>query len=224
VALKTDRIDTVWDAELEPDFRQYVIATARHVLAEEQTRGFDKDPLTIVDNKWNAPVEGVKTFGQIQFHARADLGEVIDWIFRRVVERSPVLTGRYVQQHHVLVNGAEASPERWKTVKAGDRIQFVNAAPYAKKIEGRDKGRGGAAAVKGQSLQAPNGVYRAVYREAQRRFGKLVFLDFTYVKLNLGVQVWKNVNYYVRKDGTKSAGSYKRVAMVYPCIKLYQAP
>jgi hypothetical protein len=189
--MRTDRVDTVWDEELDPDFHNYVVTTARTVLREEQRKGFDPQPKTIVDRRHNAPIESVRMFGTIEFVERVELGEIIDWIYRALVETSPVLKGDYAASHMVLVNGQEASENEWRAIGPGDRIQFVNIQPYARRIEGGARfvgwnsrvDRTARKHVGGHSLQAPNGVYRVVYAQAKRKFGRQVFIDYKFVSL-----------------------------------------
>jgi hypothetical protein len=213
-------IAAVWDEALEPDVRQYQVAVARQVLAEEQLRGFDERPVRIVDRRTNAPVESVRAFGVIEFVSRADLADVARWVFAELVRRSPVgPTGRYQKSHLVFLNRASVGDMEaaLRVYKPGDRIQIVNTQPYARKIEGRKQSKAKGGAIKPLSKQAPNGVYRAVYAAARRRFAQRgIFFDFTYRKLDLGVTAW----------GLQGGGrNRKRIRrpIVYPQIQIYQS-
>jgi hypothetical protein len=228
MALASDRIDTVWDAELEPDFRQYVIATAHQVLRQEQAKGFDRDPRVIVDRRPGAREEAVKLFGQIEYVERAPLGEIVDWIFRRLVETSPVLKGDYAAAHLILVNGREASEDEWRRIGPGDRLTFVNRMPYARKIEGGERfvgwnsrvDRSARKRVGGSSVQAPNGVYRVVYRQAKQRWGRLVFLDYKFVILS-GNEERADTRTYTGARAKRPVRAHKNVR--YPAIQLYMS-
>lgn len=214
-----DRIEMVWDQELEPDLRRYQVAAARQVLAEEQLRGFDERPRRIVDRRYDAPLDSVRFGGTIEFIARGDIAALLRWIWEEIVRRSPVLTGRYKSSHLIMLNGTSvgSDPEAViRQMKSGDRIQIVNTQPYAKKIEGRARSRTGGAAVRGQSKQAPNGVYRAVYASAKRRYNKVAMIDFTYVKLDTGLTVMGF------QGGGKNRKRMRRPA-VFPAIKLFQS-
>jgi hypothetical protein len=214
-SVRTERIDDVWDKELQPDLRQYVINTARDVLREEQSRGFDAHPKTIVDRRHNAAIESVKTYGTIEFLAQAELGEIVDWVYRRLVQVSPVLTRRYVKAHLILVNGSEVSERRLKEIGPGDRVQIVNPLPYARKLEGGARFTGWASRhdrtarrmVAGSSVQAPSGIYRVVFRQAKQRFGKIAFIDYKFVSLEGGLLIPDSKNKRLR----------------YPCIQIYQS-
>ncbi len=214
-----ERIDTVWDEAIEPDIRKYTATVARQALAEEQLRGFDERPRRIVDRRYDAPLDSVRPFGVIEFIARGDIAELLRWIWAALVKRSPVLTGRYKRSHLVMINGVSVGPDPEAVIakyKPGDRIQIVNTMPYAKKIEGRSKTKTGGAAVRGQSKQAPNGVYRAVYGAAKRRYGKVAFIDFSYVKLDTGRTVMG------LQGGGKNRKRVRRPA-VFPAIQIFQS-
>lgn len=206
-----DRMDQVWDKDLEPDLRRYQIQVAREALAEEQAGGFDRDPRTIVDRRFDAPIEDVKFGGRIEFVARADMGEITEFVWREVIRRSPVLTGRYQDSHIIMVNGQQVPV--LGSLLPSDRVQIVNIQPYARKVEGGGGING--PSTRPLSLQAPNGVYRMVYRAAQRRYGKTAFIDFKWVQLNLGVRV------LALQGGGKNR---KRVLKphIYPAIQIYQ--
>lgn len=216
---RRDVIATVWDEELEPDLRKYQVTVARQALAEEQVRGFDERPRRIVDRRYDVPIEAVRFGGVIEFIPRGDIAELLRWIFAEIVRRSPVLTGRYRDSHIIMINGVSVGSDPEAAIrryKPGDRVQIVNTQPYAKKIEGRSRTRTGGSAMRGQSKQAPNGVYRAVYGAAKRRYSKVAFIDFTYVKLDTGLSVMGS------QGGGRNRKRVRRPA-VFPCIKLFQS-
>ena len=225
-----ERIDTVWDAELQPDIREYTKTVARQALAEEQLKGFDERPRRIVDRQFDAPLDAVRPFGVIEFIARGDIAELLRWIWAAILRRSPVLTGRYKKSHLIMINGASVGADPEAAIaryKPGDRVQIVNTMPYAKKIEGRSKTKTGGAAVRGQSKKAPNGVYRSVFGAASRRYGKVAFIDFKYVKLDLGVTVmgYQGGAHYTAKRNAGDIRRRKRIKRpaVYPSIQIFQS-
>ena len=71
------------------------------------------------------------------------------------------------------------------------RPRNSNPLPYARKLEGatanKKTGRG---KRKAASKQARSGIYRVVHRAMASRFGRSLFVDFKYVKLDSGVKVW----------------------------------
>lgn len=171
------------------------IAVAERALREEVGRGFDNQPVVVTDGTPRRDYLQVKPFGKIEFIRRPQMAEAVLWALDALRKKSPVRSGRYVQSHMVLLNGAEITGDLRATlfaVKETDRVQIVNPLPYAKKIEGR-KGskKRGIGAVIGLSSQAPRGVYeRVVLPLLVRRYGRSMFFDFKFVKLTGASKVW----------------------------------
>ena len=210
------------------------IRTAQAALREEVARGFDNQPVVVTDGVRRRAPEEVKPFGKIEFVASVDFAEIVRWTLTELQKRSPVLTGRYASSHVVMLNNAQIEGNIWQALrkaKPGDRVQIVNTQPYARKIEGatarKSTGRG---ARKGSSGQARGGVYRPVLRSMLQRWGKSIFVDFKYVKLDTGVKVWgdQGGRYYnrLKKDGGGTVKhKVKRVQrdQVYPAIQIFKA-
>lgn len=208
--------------------KEATIRAAETVLREEVGKGFDNQPVVVTDGVPRRDYHGVKPFGRIEFIRRPQMAEAVLWALDMLRKRSPVLTGRYVQSHTVLLNGAEIAGDlkaALQNVKDTDRIQIVNPQPYAKKIEGRksrSKGRGAAktktAAVAGLSRQAPRGVYeRVVLPMLVQRYGRSMFFDFKYVKLSTGIRVM----------GWSGGGAARKRILrdhVYPSLNFYIKP
>lgn len=204
------------------------IAVAERALREEVGRGFDNQPVVVTDGTPRRDYLQVKPFGKIEFIRRPQMADAVLWALDALRKRSPMLTGRYVQSHAVLLNGAEITGDlraALAAVKDTDRVQIVNPLPYAKKIEGRKsrgKGRGAnrtkTAAVAGLSKQAPRGVYeRVVLPLLVQRYGRSMFFDFKYVKLNSGVKV----------KGYQGGGAARKRIMrdhVYPALNFFIKP
>lgn len=201
--------------------KQVTIDTAEKVLREEVGRGFDNEPVVVTDGRPRRDYHDVRIGGRIEFISRPVMADAVIWALRELARISPVKTGRYVSSHVVLLNGQEITGNlalALRNVKDTDRVQIVNPQPYARKLEGATaskRGRG-RAARKGSSRQARSGIYRVVHRALVQRFGKSMFFDFTYVKLNTGVKVW----------GASGGGSGKRVQrdQVYPALKFFIKP
>lgn len=217
-SLSPPGLDLVWSKELEPDLRLFQIQVANETLSEEVMRGFDRNPRRIVDRRFDAPITSVKFGGRIEFLATFDIAEIAEWVWMEVRRRSPVLSGNYQDSHIVMVNGTSRAV--LGELQPTDRVQIVNTRPYARKIEG---GGGPTTPSKPpQSLQAPNGVYRMVYRAARARFGRNAFIDWKWVKLDLGVSAWGLQG--GRSKGVAHNRERKRILrpMIYPAIQIYQ--
>lgn len=189
-------------------------------LPEEVRKGFDNEPVVITDGVVRRDPRQVKPFGKIEFVARTSIADAVLWALTELQKKSPVLTGRYASSHTVMINNAEVQGNirvALMKVKAGDKVQIVNPQPYARKIEsataskktGRQKRRA-------LSKQARGGVYRPVLRSVVQRWGKSVYVEFKYVKLNLGVKVWG-------KAGGKSKNKVQR-DQVYPALQFFVKP
>jgi hypothetical protein len=208
--------------------KEATIRAAETALMQEVARGFDNKPVVVTDGVPRRDYDNVRPFGRIEFIRRPQMAEAVLWALDMLRKRSPVVTGRYVQSHTVLLNGAEITGDvkaALQNVKEADRVQIVNPQPYAKKIEGRKargKGRGAnrtkTAAVAGLSKQAPRGVYeRVVLPMLVQRYGRSMFFDFKYVKLDSGVKV----------KGWQGGGSARKRILrdhVYPSLHFFIKP
>lgn len=204
------------------------IAVAERALREEVGRGFDNQPVVVTDGTPRRDYLQVKPFGKIEFIRRPQMADAVLWALDALRKKSPVRSGRYVQSHAVLLNGAEITGDlraALVAVRETDRVQIVNPLPYAKKIEGRrarSKGRGAnrvkTSAAAGLSRQAPRGVYeRVVLPLLVRRYGRSMFFDFKYVKLNTGLKV----------KGYQGGGASRKRIMrnhVYPALNFFIKP
>ena len=130
-------------------------------------------PFTIfVDGQRGAPIEAVKPDGVIvvEFELIAD---VLRYIGEQLVIHSPHLTGQYERGHVLFADGTPVDFESPVTTLAAEYV-FVNTVPYARKIE------------RGQSPQAPHGVYEVVATLARRRFAKLGKIEFNFRNITGG--------------------------------------
>lgn len=141
-------IESDIDGELTlQEFLQFcktnLIVIADTVLKEEQSQGFDKEPLVIVDGRPNKPVINVNPLGSISFVARQNAKDVMLEIFKGILERSPVDTGQYKKSNFVLYNGEVVASDmsslaNWllnREFKPKDLVRFINVMPYARKLE-----------------------------------------------------------------------------------------
>jgi hypothetical protein len=119
-----------------------------------------------VDGSRGGNLERVKPDGVIV--ANFDLGtDIVEWIWSRIVENSPVLTGAFKRSHRLYADGVEVGSPA--DIPA-DVVEIVvtSLAPYARKLE------------RGLSRQALDGIYEAVAAVAQKRYGRLAGIRFTY--------------------------------------------
>lgn len=123
-------------------------------------------PHTItVDGKEGAPLASVRPDGIIRAEFEL-VNEALAWINTQLQMHSPVLSGRYAKSHELFADGVDT--ENPNAAPPAQEYVFLNIQPYARKIE------------RGQSSQAPDGVYQAVATLARRRFGNVARIDFSY--------------------------------------------
>jgi len=195
------------------------IRAAEAALTAEVAKGFDNEPVVVTDGVRLRDYEQVKPFGRIEFIARPNMADAVLWALTELQKKSPVLTGRYASHHTVMVNGVEVAGNikaALQSVKPTDRVQIVNPEPYAKKLEGQAASRRRQVKrIAGLSRQAPNGVYRAVLAELVSRYGKSMFFDYKFVKLDSGRK-------YVRHG--KGRRSKAGRDYVYPALQFFIKP
>lgn len=172
----------------------HTIAIAERALQQEVGRGFDNQPVVVTDGTPRRDYTQVKPFGKIEFISNTSVAEAVRWALTALQKISPVRTGRYASSHVIMINGAEIHGNIWvalRAIKSTDRVQIVNPQPYARKIERASAGKKtGRQARKSLSKQARSGVYQPVLRSLVARYGKSIFFDFKYVKLEGGKKVW----------------------------------
>ena len=118
-----------------------------------------------VDGREGAPLTSVQPNGTIRAEFQL-VNEVLAWINTQLQMHSPVLTGRYAKSHELFADGIDT--ENPNMAPPAEEYVFLNIQPYARKIE------------RGLSPQAPDGVYQAVATLAQRRFGNVAKITFSY--------------------------------------------
>lgn len=168
-------IQLVLSNTISREARQRLAAkSARKILADAQEKnkralGAVPPHRQFVDGKAGVALETVNPDrGTIVFQFEL-VDELLQWIGEQLVINSPVLTGRYRDSHVLLADGVEV--EIGGQIPQAERYSFVNILPYARKIE------------RGQSDQSPDGVYEVVAALAQRRFGNIARIKFSYRSL-----------------------------------------
>jgi hypothetical protein len=186
--------------------KEALIRISQDVLREEQAKGFDKDPVTIVDKKrYNVPIETVSPLGQIEFVSRKDAGDVMLFAYQQLIDKSPRLTGKYEDYHLVFLNGKmiarnhkellaffEGNPK----ITDRDRFRFVNTVPYAAALEYKGISkfkRGGETILRNSmktkkskrsstgSVRVPNGVYTLTTKALKSKFKGIGYIKFEFL-------------------------------------------
>jgi hypothetical protein len=153
---------------------------ARDALGEAQAQnkdalGFVPDHTTTVDGAEGAREEGVRPDGVIAYAFQL-VDELLAWIREQLEANSPVgqdaHSGLYKTSHVLFADGQEIAPG--DTVPPATTYVFLNRQPYARPIE------------RGESGQAPSGVYEAVAVMAQQRFGNQGKISFGFISPEAG--------------------------------------
>jgi hypothetical protein len=134
----------------------------------------DVPPYTVsVDGRLGAPLTSAQPNHPIGVFVEFELVfEVVQWCVEMLKTHSPVKSGRYQRSHVVLVDGVAIDGD--VVPPSAQRITIVNTQPYARKIE------------RGQSSQAPTGVYQVVATMASAKFSNVARIAFGYETPNFG--------------------------------------
>lgn len=154
-------------SQLFADFAEEEIDEAKEINASVLGR---VPPYTVyVDGKQGAPLDSVLPNGVIiaEFELVSD---VLIWISEQLTKFSPVKSGRYQRSHELFADGTLVAAID-QIIPLADQYVFVNTVPYARKIE------------RGSSSQAPEGVYQAVAKLANRRFSNIARSSYTFATL-----------------------------------------
>lgn len=122
---------------------------------------------TFVDGREGDALDTVKPDGLIVAEYEL-ITDVLVWIGGQLTSHppSPLRSGRYIRGQTLFADGTE--------IPIGDEIPdaqeyvFINVEPYARKIE------------RGESPQAPEGVFEVTALRAQARFGNVARIRFEY--------------------------------------------
>lgn len=164
----------------------------------------------IVDGRKGAALESVKLDGGVIVTRWSLLSECLEFVDDMLYMHSPHLTGHYSRNHRLFADGIEVEGG-WENAPPAKEYIFVNNVPYARKIE------------RGQSDDAPNGVYEGVATIANARYGHLAWIKFTFRSTT---EDYSAVALGGRKAG-KKASAEKRAAYNahnenrYPAIRIY---
>lgn len=203
-----------------------LIITSDEILKEEQSFGFDKNPILIVDGRKNKNVKDVSPLGQIEFVSRQNISDILTEAYDAILDLSKVKTGRYKSSHYVFQNGNQvatdkASLEAWlKTnpeIRDNDLVRIVNIQPYARRLEllgvtsqrqqsrTEDKGRRKGVTT-GIRIRKPNGAYQLAYRRIKSKFKANIFIGFKFIPgSQLGLTAYFKKGRKTERPGNKTS-------------------
>ncbi len=131
-------------------------------------------PRTItVDGRQGAALESVNPDGGSIVVEYELVGDVLRWIAEKLIERSPQVSGAYRKGHELFADGAQVAIGG--EIPQASEYVFLNAVPYARKIE-VGKTESGRDFV----IQVPNRIYERTATDARARFGNLADIQFAY--------------------------------------------
>jgi hypothetical protein len=231
----TNDLDGTWTLnDLLKFAKNALITISSDVLKEEQAKGFDKNPILLVDGKFGTSVDNVKPLGKIQYIAKQNVKNIVMFAYEAVLKRSPEDTGRYLNSNVVTYNGNQVANnlqglKSWLArTEFGekDKIRIVNTAPYARKLELQGVRKGVRSPKMGKfvrgstqrpnqngQIKKPNGAYTLATKAIKAKYGKAVFIKF---ELLLGSTIGLVGAGRVRKTGKDIGRPY-----VYPSILIW---
>jgi len=215
----TSRIDSIerdiavmLDETLSPEARSLHLAQfAREQLAEaqlvnQQALGFLPKHETFVDGRENAALETVRPDGVIVFEFEM-LNDIFAQIGEMLLQASPIRSGRYSRSFLFLADDVVVDPGA--LVPEASEYTFVNTMPYSRKIE------------RGQSAQAPDGVFQAVAAIASRRFSNFASITYGFVVLQTGmIDDWARTGSARRLAGRRKPKAAAEWLRRQPAIKI----
>lgn len=227
--------------ELLDYMKSSIIFIAKDVLEEEQAKGFDKTPVTTVDNRVNKSILDVKPFGTIEFTARQNMKDILLETYESLLFKSPVLTGKYKSSHVVIYNQSLVATDQqglntWLNSNPNfqdkDVIKFVDVQPYARKLERqgitaqkrstRSKKSTDMRGRSGEKILAPNGVYYLTAQAIKRKYKRNSSIKFGFIggsQLGLS-QSFQTVSSGRRGGGRGKKGLRRTKAYFYPTISI----
>lgn len=130
-------------------------------------------PKTVtVDGRPGASLDSVKPNGVIIAEWELSV-DVLAWIAQKLIERSPVNSGRYKKSHTLFADGVETAVG--EVLPGAEEYVFLNPVPYARKLEiGKTKGG------RDFLVSVPNRIYERTAKDAKARFGNIVNIRFSY--------------------------------------------
>jgi hypothetical protein len=202
--------------------KESLIVFADEALREEQSLGFDKTPVIVVDGKPGLSPRYVHPLGQIEFVARQNFLDILIDAYQGLLDRSKVYTGKYKASHYVFLNGQQVATSMsslrvWiknnPELKNNDVIRIINIQPYARRLERlgvtaqrsrprrREKRKKGAGT--GVFFNVPNGAYQLTFRSLQSKYKRNVSIKFSFIS---GGELGLSGSFKSGRAGRNSAG------------------
>lgn len=147
----------------------FLAAAAQDALTDaqetnRQALGYVPEHETFIDGAKRQALTGITAKSSVLFEFKL-LTDIIEWVDTQLILHSPVKSERYARSHVWFADDVEFDPQ---STPPAEGYVVLNAQPYARKIE------------RGQSNQAPDGVYQSVATIAKRRFGNVAYVGFGY--------------------------------------------
>lgn len=172
-----DKVEILKDLEgLSPQGRSAALAQfatveiAKADAVNQQAFGNRIPYDTFVDGRPSRNLSTVRPDGTIVAEWKFGV-EIVDWIYRTLREKAPVLKGEYRDSITIFADGVAVGTP--KEAEGADQVFIMATVPYARKLEGvSDK--------KYMSKQAPDGIFQVVANTAKRRFGNQAKILYTF--------------------------------------------
>lgn len=119
--------------------------------------------------------------------------DVVQYVWDEVQKHSPVSGGTFKASQKIYADGQEVDSPEAAVAANPDEIVIVSDVPYARKIE------------RGQSSQAPDGVYQVVAVMAAARYGNSAKIRFSFrAPISGALDAW------AQKHSAKEQGAIKQ--------------
>jgi hypothetical protein len=220
--LRIDPIETVTEASIRADLSRMEQSRAAGAFVAEGIAAADAQnqrvlgrvpPKTVtVDGRLGAALESVNPDGGTIIVEYELIGDVLRWIGKTLVDRSPSVSGNYKRGHTLFVDGQEVPLNG--QIPQGEEYAFTNMVPYARKIE-IGKTESGRDFV----IQVQNRIYERTARDARAKFGNIAQISFSYRGIVGGTQV-NPMNARRASAGRHGRAAHNKSDLRFPTIYL----
>ncbi|MCP1832838.1 hypothetical protein [Bradyrhizobium sp. USDA 4545] len=132
------RVVTVdWPNKIQADGKALLLKTARDghasIMANAAAQGLVPSWTAYANTPGNSDLDSVRLPGPIVYNYRY-LSDLVAFAMEELERNSPRVSGEYVRNHTLYVNGAAVSALP-STISASDKIYIANPVPYSRKLE-----------------------------------------------------------------------------------------